>query len=121
MTKKKRVYPAKWSTPVIKTKHKIRGNKVKYSSSKRTSIPTPTEGAGPTKKVRKRKTSFLKGHAITLRTAGHPYELEINYIPGESNLNSTECPSLTEVYPILARVQQALPDQFISAMAIDDF
>ncbi len=121
MARKKRVYPAKWSTPVIKTKHRIRGNKVKHSSSKRTSILTPTEGAGPTKKVRKRRTSFLKGHAIALRTAGHPYELEINYIPGESNLDSPECPHLAKVHSILARVQQALPDQFISSNRAEVF
>jgi len=121
MTRKKKVYPAKWSTPVTKTKHKIRGNKVKKSSSKRSSILTPTEGAGPTKEVRKRRTSFLKGHAIALRTASKLYELEINFIPGEANLNSPECPSLAEVYPILARVQQALPDQFISSNRAEVF
>jgi transposase-like protein len=121
MTRKKKVYPAKWSTPVTRIKHKIRGNKIRKSFSKRSSILTPTEGVGPTKEVRKRKTSFLKGHAIALRTASKPYELEINYIPGESNFNSPECPSLAEVYPILARVQQALPDQFISSNRAEVF
>ena len=121
MARKKKVYPANWSTPVTRIKCRIRDNKVKKSSLTRTSILTPTEGAGPTKKGGKRRTSFLKGHAIALRTASRPYELEINYIPEEANLDSPECPPLAKVYSILARVQQALPDQFISSNRAEVF
>lgn len=118
---KSKVYPATWSSPVIKTNQKIKNNKANRSSLKRTSVLTPTEGAGPTKERRQRKTSFLKGHAVALRTSKNSYELELSYIPGESEITSPDCPSLAEVYLMLAKVQAALPDQFISSNRAEVF
>ena len=38
--------------------------------SKRKSVLTPIEGAGPDKKSRKHRTSFLKGHEVILKVPG---------------------------------------------------
>jgi len=59
IARKKKIYLDKWSTPVTKTKLKIKDGKSKKSFSKRTSVLTPTEGVGSTKKktIKKNKSS----------------------------------------------------------------
>ena len=118
---KKKVYPAKWSTPAIKHKQLPKRNKARDPSSKRISILTPAEGAGSIKKRRQRKTRYLKGHAAVLRTGSNAYEVELNYIPGEAEITAPDCPSLVEVQSMLVIVQQALPDQFISSNRAEVF
>lgn len=63
---------------MIKHKQLPKRNKVKDPSSKRTSILTPAEGAGATKKRRQRKTRYLKGHAAVLRTGSNGYEVKLS-------------------------------------------
>ena len=121
VVRKNKVYPAKWATPVTKSKQIFQNRKLKSTVSKRTSVLTPTEGAGSSTKGRKRRTSFLKGHEVVLKTGKNPYELELNFIPGKADLNAPDCPVLTEVYSMVARVQQALPDQFISSNRAEVF
>lgn len=118
---KKKVYPAKWSTLSIKRKQLSKRNKARSPSSRRVSILTPTEGAGPTRKRHQRRTRYLKGHAAVLRTGSKAYEVELHYIPGEAEMEAPDCPSLVEVHSMLVTVQQALPDQFISSNRAEVF
>jgi len=121
VTRKKKIYPAKWSTPVLKNKKAPRKNNTSHSSSQRTSILTPVEGAGSGNTGRKRKTCLLKGHTAVLQTGKQSYELELNFIPGESDITAPDCPSLPEVHSLLVRVQQALPHQFINSNRAEVF
>jgi len=121
MTRTKKVYPAKWASPTPTRKLVTKQNYSRKDTIKRTGVLTPVEGAGPSKKIRNRKTSFLKGHAIALQTGLNSCEYELSFIPGDSDLTATDCPSLTKLQAMLGVVQQTLPRQFISSNRAETF
>lgn len=115
------VYPAKWASPTPRKKHPMKKKYSKQDPLNRTGVLTSVEGAGSQDKKQKRKARFLKGHAIFLRTGANPYEYELNFIPGEGDLNAADCPSLTGIQNMLGIVHQALPKQFISSNRAEVF
>ena len=121
MARTKKVYPAKWASPTPTGKRIIKQKYSRKDTIKRTGVLTPVEGAGPSKKTQNRKTSFLKGHAVVLRTGFNPCEYELSFIPGESDLTATDCPPLTKLQAMLGVVQQTLPKQFISSNRAETF
>lgn len=121
IVRRKKVYPAKWSSPTPMKKWVERKKKPAKDDLKRMGVLTPAEGAGPLKKPRKRSSGLLKGQSVFLRTGSNPYEYELNYISEESNLSTADRPSLTELQAMLSIVQQALPRQFISSNRAEVF
>ena len=121
IAKRIRVYPAKWASPMPRRKHPMKKKYSEQETLKRTGILTSVEGAGSLGKKQKRKPSFLKGHAVFLRTGANPYEYELNFIPGEVDLTAADCPSLTEIQAMLGIVHQTLPKQFISSNRAEVF
>jgi transposase-like protein len=121
MARTKKVYPAKWASPTPRKKRDIKQKLSQKDSIKRTGVLTPVEGVGSSKKARPRNTSFLKGHAIALRTGANPCEYELGYIPSESDFTATDCPSLTQLQAMFGVVQQTLPKQFISSNRAETF
>jgi len=120
-TIRKKVYAKSWATPIPKSKPKKTKNKRKISTSKRTGLLTPIEGAGPIGNHRKRKASMLKGHKIFLKTFNNLQEFELNYIPDKSCVDSLNCPNLLKIHSILSVVQQTFPNQFITSNRAEVF
>lgn len=117
----KKVYAPTWNSSAKRNRNQIKNNGSPENNLKRSGTLTPEEGAGSSGKPRDKKARLLKGHSIILRTGKTPYEMELNHIPIEADLESVDCPSLLEIWTMLSFVQQALPNQFISSNRAEVF
>lgn len=119
--RKQKVYPPKYSPfKKRKTINKKRNRKIGIKVARKSTF-TPTEGAIRKKNARSSQPHLLKGHELLLLTGTNLYEYELNFIPGHAEMNSPDCPSLSEIEGMLSIVQTAFPHQFITSNRAEVF